>query len=51
MKFEVLAYKTGTLAGFREFYYDNLAAAKDKRAELLACLPIGYEVHIRRVEA
>lgn len=51
MKFEVLAYMTGSMFGFRSFYYEDLAAAKDKRAELLACLPIGYEVHIRRIEA
>lgn len=51
MKFQVSAYKGCSMAGYRSFYYEDLAEAKDKRAELLACLPDGYEVHIKRVEA
>lgn len=51
MKYEVMAYRSGTLSGFRSFFYDSLEAAKEKRAELLACLPIGFEVHIKRLES
>lgn len=49
MKYRVYAYK-GTAEGYREFFFDDLEKAKQKRNELLAFLPFSYTIGLETIE-
>lgn len=49
-RFRVVAYRDDLRGSFYDFYYQNEAKAKDKRAELLATLPAAYNVEIREMQ-
>lgn len=46
----VTAYKQGSGAGYRAFFYHDEKKARDKRAELLAVLPADYVVNMDKEE-
>lgn len=46
----VSAYKQGSGAGYRAFFYHDEKKARDKRAELLSVLPSDYVVNMEKEE-
>lgn len=48
-KIRVCYYVAGSMANYNAFYFDDEKKAREKRAELLACLPSKYEVQLQHI--